>query len=287
MTDIRRLAADDIDGLHVLPISAFAELDRQRGRTPHDWDEARLAWWKRRMAHLLDTDPSRQWVAVDAGEIVGVAAASVREGLWGLSLLVVRPGRQGGGVGRRLVDAALAGHTGPGVICASDDGRALRRYAVAGFAVYPCLEGSGPADLAAYQADRRVREGVDPEFADAVDRIARGHGHGPDHAFIQGAPGFALRYEDGGRRAYAYVADRGWISLLAGTDADAARAVLWAAVARAVELGVDATLGHVTGRQQWALDVLVAARLPLSLGGAVCWRGRPEPTPYIPHGAFL
>jgi GNAT superfamily N-acetyltransferase len=289
MTDrieLRPLRREEAGLVQPLPAAAFADLDLRMGRSPPPWTEERCAWFDRRVEHFLAHDPDRQFVAVRDGELVGVAMASVREGLWGLSLLVVLPGIQSAGLGRRLMDAALGSHDGRGVIVASDDGRALHRYAAAGFALYPCLEATGRADLAAYVADAHVHGGVEPGFADAVDRVARGAGHGPDHELLA-TRGFALRYEDGVRRGYAYVGDGGWIGLLAGTDEAAASALLWAALARLADSGTEVVLDHLTGGQPWATDIAVASRLRLKLGGAVCWRGMPEPRAYLPSGALL
>src|SRR5512132_4035320 len=42
-----------------------------------------LAPLRRLLAHLMDTDPDRYWVAVGPdGGVLGFSAASVREGLW-------------------------------------------------------------------------------------------------------------------------------------------------------------------------------------------------------------
>ena len=46
----------------------------------------------RRVAHLQRTDPGGAWVADAEGEIVGIALALVREGIWGLSLFAVARG---------------------------------------------------------------------------------------------------------------------------------------------------------------------------------------------------
>ena len=46
-----------------------------------------------------------------ADEVVGFASATVREGLWFLAMLFVRPGLQAAGVGQALMDRAQAGRT--------------------------------------------------------------------------------------------------------------------------------------------------------------------------------
>ena len=65
-----------------------------------------LAPLRRLLAHLLTTDPDRFWVAVRTRRdgdrpVVGFASASLREGLWFLAMLFVRPGVQADGIGRR------------------------------------------------------------------------------------------------------------------------------------------------------------------------------------------
>jgi GNAT superfamily N-acetyltransferase len=77
---------------------------------------ADLGHLRRLLAHLLDTDPDRFWVA-EAGPGVGLdrvplpigfAAASLREGLWFLAMLFVEPAFQAAGIGSALLDRALA-----------------------------------------------------------------------------------------------------------------------------------------------------------------------------------
>ena len=64
---------------------------------------------RRLLAHLLDTDPDRFWLAERHDEAIGFAAASVREGLWFLAMLFVRPESQAEGLGQALMDRAQAG----------------------------------------------------------------------------------------------------------------------------------------------------------------------------------
>src|SRR3954467_1353386 len=59
-----------------------------------------------RLRRLLATDPGGSWVATRRGEIVGCSLALMREGLWGLSLLVVHPATQSAGIGRELLRLA-------------------------------------------------------------------------------------------------------------------------------------------------------------------------------------
>ena len=52
--------------------------------------------------------------------------------------------------------------------------------------------------------------------------------------------------------------------------------------------GVEAEVDWLSGSQQWAIDVVVAARLELRPGGAVCVRGElGTMQPYLPGGAYL
>ncbi len=287
MIEVRLLQPEEAPKVAPVTASAFADLDRRHHRPAPPWTDQRRAWFERRVRHFLEQDPGLQWVAVSDDRFVGVAMASLREGLWGLSLLVVRPDAQSGGIGRQLIDAALGDHTGRGVICASDDGRALRRYAAAGFEVHPCLVLTGPPDASSFAAHPAIREGVDRELADAVDRLVRGAAHGPDHELLQGGRGFGLTYEAGGRRGYCYASDEGWLSIVAGTDEGVSTALLRETLRRHADAGAETTVSHVTAGQQWALRVGLDAGLKIAIDGAVCWRGMPEPSAYLPSGSLL
>ena len=124
-------------------------------------DEQRASRGRFRIAHLLATDPAGAWVAENDGEVVGVALALVREDVWGLSLFGIRPEHQGKGVGRGLLDATLGyaeGRRGA-IILSTTDPRAMRRYALAGFDLRPCVAFAGIVDRDAIPAGLRSRPG--------------------------------------------------------------------------------------------------------------------------------
>lgn len=113
---------------------ADAEAVRQvvlaaRGEAEGYWSPPRTARFHRRVRHLADTDPGGCWLAEDtAGRPVGAALASRREGLWGLSLLVVDPRARGKGVGTALLRRAMTHARGAlrGMICGNGDPLAAR-----------------------------------------------------------------------------------------------------------------------------------------------------------------
>jgi len=282
------MAPGDLDAVGELARAAFADLDRRE----RPWREAggpppRTSGMTVR-AHLLDTDPAGQWVAEDAdGALVGAACALVREGLWGLSLLVVDPGRQDRGLGRALLARALgtlAGARG-GIVVASSDPRAIRAYARAGFALAPTLAATGTVREGALAPAPVVREGTadDLPLTERIDRSVRGAARGRRDL------GAAL---DGGARLL--VADRGY-ALLSGTkvmsvaaeDPATAADVLRAAL-REVPPGTPTEVPWMTAANRWAVEVTVAAGLDLRPAGPLCTRGAVGPlTPYLPSGAFL
>ena len=47
------------------------------------------------------------------------------------------------------------------------------------------------------------------------------------------------------------------------------------------------TFSHVTGANDWAVDVGLAARLDLRQEGYLACRGMKPPAPYLHNGAFL
>jgi len=270
---------EDVEAVHALSVLTFEDYARRRGEpipAPPPVDGAHL-----RIRHLLATDPGGCWVADDGG-LAGAALALVREGIWGLSLLVVRPGLQSVGLGRALLDRALAHGEGTrgGIILASSDPRALRAYARAGFALHPTVRATGsPRGVTADPAVRPFRP-EDHGMAAAVDRAVRGAAHGSDLDALMAAGTELLALPGRG-----YVAHRdGAVKLLAAADEAAAAALLRTVLATAGTAEVE----WITARQQWAVDVALAAHLELEPQSAVFLRGEVGPfTPYLPGGAYL
>ena len=156
---IRRMRLEDADRVEDV---AHGVLGHHR---PAIDDEVRRARALRRFARYLELDPDGQWVAEIDGNGGGVANAILREGLWGLGLFAVAPEHQGRGVGRRLLDAALAYGDGArgGWIMSSEDPGAMRRYALAGFDLRPCVAAAGMlrTDLPAVERRRVERSARD------------------------------------------------------------------------------------------------------------------------------
>jgi predicted N-acetyltransferase YhbS len=245
--------------------------------------------WMSRIAHQLRTDPGGCWVMTDGGAVVGTAVAAVREGLWSLATYAVRVDRQGAGVGRRLLDAALrtAPADAPGMICGSSDPKAVRRYRLAGFDLHPMALMVGTVDRARLPACSTIRDGRpdDRELLDEVDRRCRGSSHGDDHSVLMQQ--FDLVVSDRRKgRGYAYAYPTGGAYLLAAESEQTASDLLYACLAR-TPAGRTAYTGHVTAAQQWAFDVAVALRLEVHNRGFLCLRELAPPPAYLPSGHFL
>jgi GNAT superfamily N-acetyltransferase len=279
------MRADDVIPSVELAMVCFEDYARRRG----DPVEARpdVQTSAIRYFRCLDTDPGGCWVAEHEGESVACALAILREGVWGLSLLVVHPDHQSGGVGRAVLAAAhdYADGARGRIILSSTDTRAVRAYLKLGLAPHPCLKGRGVA-RGMTPADG-VREGGpdDIPFTEEVDRYVRGSAHGGDIAtFLEMGSPFLVAPG----RGYAMLrGDGGTVRLLAAYDEAAAKDLLRSAFARAA--GRDTLVEFMCARQRWAIDVCLEAGLELTTdSGAVFLGGDVGPfSPYLPSGAFL
>lgn len=286
MAELRPLVPDDAQAVVDLQRRSFGDLDR-RMHLPVAPPPKDPAPGLRRVEHLAETDPDGAWLAVDDdGNAVGAALALVREGIWGLSLLVVDPDHQSAGMGRALLDASLrtAEGTRGGIILASEDPRALRAYHRAGFALRPVMDASGPVRVRPEPcaAVREARWPEDLPLMEAVSRAVRGASHAVDLAVYAGHFGTRMFVHDDGGYAVGREHD---LVLLAADDDRVARALLRTILAGAPG---EYDVPFLDAQQEWAFDEVLAAGLRLRPSGAVCVRGEVGPMrPYIPSGAYL
>lgn len=287
--DVRLLRDADVEAAEMMSSTAMDAMDRAFGVTVPERDAQRIQWSHERIRHIAASDPDGSVVAERDGEIVGVGLAVRRRSFWFLSLLAVRGDLQGTGVGKRLIDATLEyGKDCPlGMIGASPDPRALRRYAKAGFELHPAYSAEGVPDLSEAPSGLGVREGEwdrDREFFETLVAQRRGEPYGPDLDFLR-RPDSRLFVRDGSSpadRAVCMLRRNKSVMVAAASD-EAARRVLWAAIAEAPH---DVALPYITGNQQWAIDIAIAARLTLKLGDTLCVKGMAVPAPYLATGVL-
>ncbi|HET6550134.1 MAG TPA: GNAT family N-acetyltransferase [Solirubrobacter sp.] len=283
MPEIRPMREADVPAVHDLNIATFEDLERRRNLPPQPPPDAEKVAVRYR--HLLRTDPGGAWVAEHEGELVACALAILREGVWGLSLLVVRPDVQSAGIGRAILAQAAEYANGARgrIILASPDPRALRAYARLGLELHPALGARGKPRLAGTPGGIVTGGVADIPFTEAVDRHVRGAAHGADVG-VQLEMGQTLLIAP--ERGYAVVGG-GEVRLLAALDEDGARDLLRAALATAGD--GTATVSWLTSAQQWAIGVCLDAGLELrGDSGAVFVDGDVGPFhPYLPSGAFL
>jgi len=280
---VRPMEAGDVDETRRVTQAAFAGLEAASGvpEPPAQSPEhARI-----RFAHLLGTDPGGCWVAVRKERVVGAAIAILREGLWGLSLLIVHPAQQSTGLGRELLArAAEYGRQARGrIVLASPDPRALRAYLGLGLELQPAAAAAGVPRGARAPAEVRPGEPEDAPLMAEIDHLVRGAAHGADVDKLVAA-GHRLLVHPG--RGYVTIG-RGSVSLLAARDEEAAAGLLRAALHAAGDEVI--RVEWLTAHQQWAVEECHRAGLSFHLDwGALLADGDTGPLwPYLPNGAYL
>jgi len=266
-----------------LTVECFDDLSRRNGRPldPRPDRERALV----RFRHIPTTDPGGCWAVDDEHGLAAASMATLREGIWGLSLLVVAPRAQSNGLGRAVLARTLeygAPHRG-GLILSSEDPRAIRAYARAGFDLHPAVKASGsPREL---RLAPEIREGSaeDAGGTAAVDRHTRGGARVQDVAALIAA-GSRLLLHPG--RGYVAVSD-GVVRTLSALDDEAAYELLAAAIATTPP-GGSAGVDLITAGQDWAVRAALDAGLAIEPWGPLFARGRTGTLrPFIPSGAYL
>jgi hypothetical protein len=223
-------------------------------------------------------------VAERDDQMLGVVVSFVREKMWLLASYAVVPEAQGLGLGKALLAPALEYGRGclRGMLNASSDPKALRRYHAAGFRLHPQMFVRGTPDRSQIPVVEKVREGTenDIDLMDSVDRRIRGAAHGADHRLLMQQFRLVVS-ESSSAQGYAYLDDG--VALLAATDRRTASRLMWEAIASSD----DVMVGHITPENGWAVDVGLAARLELHQEGYLALRNMRPPTPYLAHGALM
>jgi GNAT superfamily N-acetyltransferase len=292
---IRPMTVEDAHAVERLTDEAYHDVGVRTLRagwpTPTRRTPEHAARWQRRLEHLLRTDPGGCWVAVSGSgpDVVGASVSMRRDLTWILSSLAVRPGTQGRGVGRQLLDAALSHGRGclRGMLASSPDPAAVRRYRLAGFTLHPAMVLRGRVARSVLPVVERVREGSagDRDLLDSVDRRVRDSAHGVDHEVLLQDHRLVVADRSTGS-GYAYVPPGGGASLLAATNRRTATDLLWESLA-ASSPDVPVDVEHVTAVNEWAVDVGMASRLELWTEGYLALRGMKPPAPYLHNGGVL
>ena len=271
-------------------VHAAREPARESLPPPTDFDASvATIYWDARFHRLVSTDPAGCWCAEgEDGRIVGCALSLVRDGVWGLSLLAVLPELQAQGIGRRLLEAALrhADGTRGAIIASSTDPKAMRRYALAGFDLRPCVAAAGIVDRSALPAGLRSAEARTEalELAVELGRATRGAAYAPeDLAVYVRSSARVFRCGDDGLA----ILRPGNVVILLARDETTAVDLLWTALAATGD-GETVTIDFLTAENPWAIRVALDARLALSPDGPLFTRGELGPLrPWIPAGTFL
>jgi GNAT superfamily N-acetyltransferase len=288
------MKAHDVEDAERLTDEAFYRLDARTATAdfprPQRRPPERVQLWRERALHLLEHDGPGCWVAEDDAGLLGVSVSLRREGLWGLSSYAVHPRGQNAGAGRAVLEASLKYSEGclRGLICSSSDPRAARRYRLAGFTLHPAMTLWGRVDRSALPVVEHLREGTaaDIDLLDSLDRLTRGAAHGVDHEVL--VRQLRLVVVDRAKGSgYCYVGRGGGAYLLAASNRRTAQMLLWEALASSAEQGPGPRVDHLTGEQEWAVDVGLAAGLQLHNNGYVALRHMKPPMPYLPSGHFL
>ena len=290
---IRKVRPDELEEVWRVHVASSRDLQARRGRPATGAADAPVASDARAG---LASDPDGYFCAVEEGQTRGMVSALVRGRVWYLSMFFVLPGDQGRGVGRALLERALAygDSRGAEVRCtwATLDPRAQARYVMAGMAprwpIYR-LEGDAAA-VARLRAQVDAREQGSPCPPGAAEELTAevfGHGRADDLAHWRSDTSAAVAIERGGEIA-AFAYRRGErIGPAAGRDETALLQAVAAAAAADAGGGGNVTM-RVPGACASLLETLVGCGFRIG-ELAIFLASRPfgRPELYLPSGPIL
>ena len=242
---IRKVGPDELEEVWRVHVASSSDVAARRGQPATRPADAPVASDARAG---LASDPDGYFCAVEDGRIRGMISALVRGPVWYLSMFFVLPGDQGRGLGRALLEQALAYGDARGVevLCtlATLDPRAQARYVMAGMAPrWPIYRLDGDVTAVArlkarVGLDPRARElPCDPGAAEKLTAEVFGHGRADDLAHFRSDGGAAVAIERGGEVA-AFASRRGQrIGPAAGRDETAFLQAVAAAAGQARTAG--------------------------------------------------
>ncbi|MDQ5820810.1 MAG: GNAT family N-acetyltransferase [Actinomycetota bacterium] len=182
--------------------------------------------------HLLRHDGERCWVAEEEGRVVGFSAALARGDAWHLASLFIAPGRQGVGIGKRLLEHAWGdGYANRRVLTDAIQPVSNGLYASRGLIpVAPMLHLGG---MVSARASELVPGEPEPSTLAALDRAAYGFDRAVDHAHWQELGRCTVWLRGGEPCAYSYTYAWDTIGPVAGLDGPAAAEAFRAELLRA------------------------------------------------------
>ena len=292
---IRKVRPDEIEEVWRVHVASSHDGMARRGQAVVRPDDAPVASDARA---ALASDPDGYFCAIEDGRIRGMVSALVRGRLWYLSMFFVLPDDQSRGLGRALIERALAYGEARGAeirfTWATLDPRAQARYVMAGMAPrWPIYRVDG--DTAAV-ARLRERAALDPPerevscdsgVAEKLTAEVFGEDRADDLAHWRHDGGSALAIARGGD-VVAFAYRRGTrIGPAAGRDETALLRAM-AAAATSGAAGGDSVTARIPGACTSLLEALIGCGFRLgapTLLMASRLFGRPEL--YVPSGPIL
>jgi GNAT superfamily N-acetyltransferase len=179
--DYRPIDLADLDACVEVFYAADDDLNNRRGLPRMPRNPVPLT---RLFGHIVTGSPHRAWLAERDGTVVGFGIAAQREEMTFLSFLFVRPDVQSSGVGRALLERAMAGSEYRAVCIGSIQPIAAALYAQYGMVPRVPLfmfSGKPTTELPALPSGTEIKPvGID-EVAD-LDRAVAGIARPEDHA---------------------------------------------------------------------------------------------------------